>query len=62
MIIKEHVKKWNEWRKHNCNSKLHKMLALFKIVPSPTFMLFVTEEELKRIREKLDKEEGKFLQ
>lgn len=32
-----HIKLWNGWRKHNCNSKLHKFLVLIGIDVSPTF-------------------------
>lgn len=32
-----HIKNWNEWRKHNRNSKLHQILVLFKFKHSPTF-------------------------
>ena len=40
-IIK-HIKRWNRWRKYNCNSKLHKLLVLFNMAPSPTFEMFDT--------------------
>lgn len=31
---------WNEWRKHNINSKFHKLLVLLGLVYSPTFTYF----------------------
>lgn len=36
----EYFKCWNNWRKHNANSKLHKLLVLLKLTHSPTFELF----------------------
>lgn len=43
--ILKHVKRWNEWRKGNLNGRLYKILVLLKLAKSPTFELFVTEEE-----------------
>lgn len=35
-----HFKAWNEWRKRNLNSRLHKFLVLLGVVKSPTFIVF----------------------
>lgn len=35
-----HISIWNEWRKHNTNSKFHKLLVLLNIIHSPTFRIF----------------------
>lgn len=40
----KHFKRWNEWRKHNLNSPIYKLLVLFGICYSPTFDLYLTEE------------------
>lgn len=34
--LKEHIRKWNKWRKGNTNGKIHKILVLFG-KHSPTF-------------------------
>lgn len=31
-------KNWNEWRKHNMNSEVYKLLVLLGLAISPTFM------------------------
>lgn len=31
-----HISIWNEWRKHNTNSKFHKLLVLLGLRYSPT--------------------------
>lgn len=41
----KHIKRWNKWRKHNRNSKLHKLLVLLGLRKSPTFILTFTDEE-----------------
>lgn len=41
----KHFKKWIEWRKYNGNSFIYKLLVLFKIVKSPTFECFHTQDE-----------------
>lgn len=35
--IVNHIKRWNEWRKRNTNSKLWKFMVLIGLVASPTF-------------------------
>ena len=47
--IKRHIKKWNEWRKHNTNGKLHKFLVLIGLVHSLTFSIQLTREDIDRI-------------
>lgn len=43
-----HIRSWNEWRKHNTNSKLHKLCVLLNLVNSPTFGSFELIEETAR--------------
>lgn len=35
-----HIRVWNQWRKHNLNSKLHKFLALIGWTKSPTMLYY----------------------
>lgn len=35
-----HISMWNEWRKHNTNSKFHKLLVLLGLRHSPTLACF----------------------
>ncbi len=39
------VKLWNEWRKRNCNNKLHKLLVLMGMVKSPTFEMHMINDK-----------------
>ena len=41
----QHIKRWNKWRKHNCNGRFHKLLVLLGMRKSPTFILTLTDEE-----------------
>lgn len=41
----EHIKRWNVWRKYNRNGITHKILVLFGIIRSPTFLCTWTAEE-----------------
>lgn len=41
----KHFKKWNQWRKHCLNGVLYKFLVLLGITKSPTFALFLTDDE-----------------
>ena len=52
----KHFKRWNGWRKHNLNSRFYKLLVLLGIVKSPTFALYLTEEELEKIHKAFMKE------
>lgn len=47
MRLVKHIKRWNKWRKSNCNSQLYKLKVLFGIVKSPTFYYVWTDEEEK---------------
>lgn len=38
--IVDYISMWNKWRKHNTNSKFHKLLVLLNIIHSPTFRHF----------------------
>ena len=51
MNIINHIKRWNKWRKHNCNSLLHKLLVLLHVIYSPTFESVFTDEEELEIKE-----------
>lgn len=46
MIDMQHLRLWNEWRKHNINSKIHKILVLLKVRHSPTFEMFCTSKNI----------------
>lgn len=50
----KHIKRWNEWRKHNINSPLHKLLVLLGIIKSPTFLCVLTKEEQEEIVKALE--------
>ena len=47
----KHIKRWNIWRKHNINSKLHKFFVLIDFIKSPTMMNVLLPEE----KEEIDK-------
>ena len=53
-VIK-YIKRWNEWRKHNGNSSLHKLLVLLGIIKSPTLPHILTKEEGKAMYEAFEK-------
>lgn len=44
-----HIRRWNIWRKHNMNNRLHKLLVLFKLIYSPTFAFVLLPEEENKI-------------
>lgn len=44
-----HVKKWNEWRKHCKNYLPYKIYVFFNPKISPTYQLFIRDEEMKEI-------------
>lgn len=41
-----HFKRWNIWRKHNGNGKLHHFLVLIGLIKSPTMGGVWLEEEM----------------
>ena len=43
--MKNHIVRWNKWRKKNVNSTFHKLLVLLKLRYSPTFENTFTDEE-----------------
>ena len=46
-------KLWNQWRKHNTNSKVYKLLILLGIVNSPSFVYWDEWQKAeKRFRDK----------
>lgn len=45
-----HIRRWNVWRKRNCNSKFHKLIVLLGIIKSPTMMYTMLPEELEMIQ------------
>lgn len=47
----KHIKRWNEWRKGCLNNPVHKLLVLFKVIESPTFNHFWSEDDAKEFRE-----------
>lgn len=54
MKIIKHIKRWNVWRKHNVNSKLHKILVLFGIIKSPTLAFTLIPEEYEEIQKAIE--------
>ena len=40
-----YFQRWNKWRKHNLNSRLHHILVLIGLVDSPTFDMTRTDAE-----------------
>ena len=55
-----HCKKWNQWRKPCKNNFLYKIYVFFNPKISPTYQLFIVDEEWKEIVEAFKKgiEEG----
>lgn len=49
--FRHHLSKWNEWRKHNTNSKWHKFLVLIGVRESPTMKWTLTKKEKKAFHE-----------
>lgn len=50
----KHFRRWNIWRKHNVNHKLHKFLVLIGFTKSPTMTYVLLSEELEEL-EKIDR-------
>lgn len=48
--IVNRIKRWNEWRKKNTNSKFWKFMVLTKFVSSPTFEAHKTFRDLRNVR------------
>ena len=46
-----HCKRWNQWRKNNKNNLIHKIRVFFYPKISPTYQLFISDEEMKEIVE-----------
>ena len=40
--MRNHIRRWNEWRKYNHNSWFHKFLVLLRRVESPSMNAYVT--------------------
>lgn len=47
--LRIHIKRWNKWKKNNINSWIHKLLVLFRLRTSPTFVLVLTDDEIKNL-------------
>lgn len=47
MKIINHIRRWNEWRKHNLNGTFYKFLVLIGIRKSPTMPLIWLDSEWK---------------
>ena len=41
-----HVRRWNIWRKHNADGKIHKFIVLIGLIKSPTFGTASLPEEM----------------
>ena len=52
--MRAHIEKWLEWRKRNTNGWFHHLLVLFKIIVSPTFEGFITDEQAREITSAFD--------
>lgn len=50
-----HCKKWNQWRKHSKNYLPYKIHVFFNPKISPTYLFFITDEELEKIVEAFKK-------
>lgn len=50
--IKNHINKWNGWRKISSDTKFYKILVLFKLENPPTFVFTWTDEELRNANER----------
>lgn len=44
-----HCKRWNEWRKQSADSLFYKIYVFFNPKISPTYQLFISDEEMKEI-------------
>lgn len=47
-----HIKRWNAWRKYNCNGKIHKILVLVGLSKSPTMATVILAEEYNQMKGK----------
>lgn len=54
--LTKHFRRWNVWRKRNCNGKFYKFLVLFGLSHSPTFYLTILPEEYYPYIKKVEKE------
>ena len=41
-----HIRRWNYWRKHNVNGRIHHFLVLIGFIKSPTFNFTILPEEV----------------
>lgn len=48
-----HVKRWNRWRKHCLNGKLHKALVLLGVIKSPTMPFILLPQEIEGKKHKM---------
>ena len=52
----KHFRRWNIWRKRNCNGRLHKILVLFGVTKSPTMATVLLPEEVDDIFDSIIKD------
>lgn len=50
-----HIERWNKWRKHSMMSQKYKLLVLVGLVHSPTFVITLTDMELKSITDDMNR-------
>ena len=48
----KHIRRWNIWRRNNCNGRWHKFLVLLGLRRSPTFVLTFLPEETEEFMKK----------
>ena len=48
-----HIRRWNEWRKYNRNSKFYQLLVLTGFISSPTYWLTLLPEETEQMRKEI---------
>lgn len=49
--LRNHIRRWNIWRKRCGNSKFYKLIVLLGIVKSPTMTLTLMPEDLDMIQQ-----------
>lgn len=55
MKLVDHIQRWNKWRKHNTNGRLHHILVLTGLFHSPTLGLFLSNREERKAKESLER-------
>lgn len=53
--LRDHIERWNIWRKHNMNGPVHKILVLLKVFSSPSFEHTVLPREWISIEDEIER-------